>query len=215
MVLGGRVRAADTILWRPLELSLTGRSTLLRPVRAPSSGSLPLTTHHWQGWQGGGVAGRGRVAGWGGGVLGCWVLGSGGVACSRAAHDALGEAARDNDLLALLVHFGAARGQFRGLTFERRHPGSVRLAEGRSFASVHTHSAARERRRHGRRPGRAPPGRAKDYRPSKSSRQRAQILKLQLGWLRLQLRFHRFSVICKKCINNKSRGPWLAAPRRR
>ena len=93
--------------------------------------------------------------------MGCWVLGSGGasggVACSRAAHDALGEAARDNDLLALLVHFGAARGQFRGLTFERRHPGSVRLAEGRSFASVHTHSAARERRRHGRRPGRAPP----------------------------------------------------------
>ena len=103
---------------------------------------------------GGGSWPGGRV-GWRG-VLGCWVLGSGGVACSRAAHDALGETARDNDLLALLVHLGAARGQFRGLTFEGRHPGNVRLAEGRSFASVHRHSAARERRRHGRRSGRAP-----------------------------------------------------------
>eukprot|EP00964_Phaeocystis_antarctica_P031538 scaffold17835_cov58-Phaeocystis_antarctica.AAC.9 len=29
--------------------------------------------------------------------------------CAWAAHDALGEAARDNDLLALRVHDGAAR----------------------------------------------------------------------------------------------------------
>ena len=47
----------------------------------------------------------------GGGVEG------GGVAGSRAAHDALGEAARDNDLLALRVHDGAARAP----TLELRH----------------------------------------------------------------------------------------------
>ena len=37
--------------------------------------------------------------------------------CARAAHDALSEAARDNDLFALRVHGGAAR----ALTLELRH----------------------------------------------------------------------------------------------
>ena len=74
-------------------------------------------------WGGGG----GRMLGWRGGV----------VAGSRAAHDALSEAARNNDLLALLIHLGATR----ALTLERRHL-QLHSWQGRLLASMH--SAAQE-----------------------------------------------------------------------
>ena len=119
MVLGGRVRAADTILWRPLELSLTGRSTLLRPVRAPSSGSLPLPNNPplagvLAGWR---VAGRGRVAGWGGAE--CW-----GVGCWGLAERLAGWLAHGQRMTPLVKQPGTMTSSPSSSTLERREVSS-------------------------------------------------------------------------------------------